>query len=450
MRDLTSISRKLKIMNSIPKSLQILLFILSLSYAFLHLGFAKETKSLLHILYFISLLSVILYQRELFKTLPPLIILFGAITTVISWALMKLQIPELANSSPNTKPLLDKLIFIPLALALLGNQKKIMIFWSVAALSALLLPWSIGHGSQEIEAAIAGQRTGFGRHPITMGMIYSCLLIAALVFFNRIVLQKKLIWLRFILWLFIVAIGLLGIIGSQTRAVYVGLFIVLIAITISLTTSLILQKNKNKKTHYSIIPLFLIVSAFTILYSQGTFDRTIKRFISEKQTYAKILQGDTSSIPLNSAGYRIHFWQETLKWSAERPLTGWDDDANSKMHEKAGHWLSSEKRHFITVHNDFLEILLAYGVLGIIFIVTLIFWLIQGIISAWRSGIMPTDYFIFFISFFIFFLFNGLFMSTWFLSDSKFLWNTVTAGAAAFIIENIKNKNASPPSLEIK
>src|SRR5690554_7630170 len=80
---------------------------------------------------------------------------------------------------------------------------------------------------------------------------------------------------------------------------------------------------------------------------------------------------------------RIHFWIEAYHWILERPWTGWGAEANKDMHLLAGNYFGN--RPFITVHNDLLDILLAYGLLGAIFYTSLITWLTKETYLIWKD-----------------------------------------------------------------
>lgn len=417
-----------------PRWLTTLLFLLSLSYTALYLPFREQMQIPLGILLLLGAYTYIRYYRYLLKT--PLHYFFwaAAIIPVVSWLLVKWQIPEESLSSPRSEDLANKFIFLVPALILAGNIKKTFLFWFVAALSAFSLPWLAGKGFTDLEYALNGKRTGFGRHMITMGIIYATLLIAAFVFLKRFVISAGNQPWRWILWAGWVLASTVGVIGSQTRAVYAGLAIVaVIATPICLVLLVRYFKDIKKIAVYGIPVLLITITSQVFLYQSGFHDGLISKTKNEMQVMQKVTKGDFESISKNSSGLRIHFWKDAIALIEERPITGWGIGANNRMHERAGNRF--QNRYFITVHNDLLEISLAHGLIGVGFLALFLIWITYKLISLVRIGTLPEDIVLFSLLFAIFFAFNGLFLSTLYFRDTIFLWNVVFAGLTGFIIK---------------
>lgn len=411
------------------------LFILSLVYAFLFLAFKNELKVVFILSGLMVFYYIFQYKKKLFNTTPFYFLLMAIFIAMLTWILAKLQVPEIATNSPEIENLLDKFVFILFAIILFGNKNKTFIFWGVAALGAFLLPWLVGGGFEEIKLAILEKhRTGFGRHIITMGMIYSVIFIASLIFFHRFVYNSNKI-LNWLLWIAILTISILGIYSSQTRAIYLGLaliwFLVLIFIIYLFFTSR--DKNRFIIVYFTILSTFFIIFGLLLLY-YGAFDFLIKRATQEQSVISYLLAGEFDKIPKNSSGLRIHFWIDAWSWIVERPWTGWGKDGNISVHKEAGNFFGS--RHFITIHNDILDILLQYGILGLLLFISLIVWLSNGVYKAWKNSTIEFDLILFYTLFLIFFLFNGMFLSTLFFHDTIFLWNIILAGYLGFIIKD--------------
>jgi O-antigen ligase len=138
-------------------------------------------------------------------------------------------------------------------------------------------------------------------------------------------------------------------------------------------------------------------------------------------------------VPRNSAGLRIHFWTDVLEWAAERPVFGWGYGAGQQMHQQADNWFGD--RYFITVHNDFLEILITYGLVGVAFVLTFFAWMGRQIYHAWKAGVLASDFLSFFVLFFFFYLVNSVFLTTFLFRDTVYLFNIIMAGAAGFVFK---------------
>ena len=62
-------------------------------------------------------------------------------------------------------------------------------------------------------------------------------------------------------------------------------------------------------------------------------------------------------------------WAEALKWIARRPITGWGQEARSDVIQLAEHFPDEIKQAgYGHLHNGYLEILLGFGLVGIVFV----------------------------------------------------------------------------------
>lgn len=417
------------------------LFILSLVYVFFSLGLERNFREFSYILYFLTIVFTAKFHSHLFKTTPFYFLVCAILIAITTWILTSWQIPNIGSSSPRLGDIVDKFAFLPLAVLLMGNTQKTFLFWLVAATGAVLTPWFAGNGFTEIKAAYNGLRTGFGGHIITMGIVYSTIAIACLVFYKRFFYHTKKPW-GYILWFLLLSCTCFGIYASQTRSVYLGIFTIyaLSSITI-LYLALNSWRTYRPTTLFFILTSTIFITIAYVLQSQGFFDSLIAKVEHEESVFWLLLSGNLEAIPNNSSGLRIHFWIEAYQWILERPWTGWGAEANKDMHLSAGNYFGN--RPFITVHNDLLDILLAYGLLGAIFYISLITWLTKETYLIWKKELIGTDLFVFFLLFLLFFLLNGTFMSLLFFRETVFLWNVVLAGFLGFILKHKYIKNST-------
>jgi len=410
------------------------LLALALLYAALYLPLRNAMAVPVGLLALIAIYTYVRYHRDQLARLPHWLFWLAALLPVMTWLLVRWQVPEEAMGSPRSEDFANKFIFLLPAIALAADTRRIWMFWGVAASSALLLPWMLGGGWSEVIAVWEGKRTGFGRHAITMGMIYATLLIAAFVFLHRFVIKPgNQVW-RWVLWSAWTLGALTGIAGSASRSIYLGLILIS---SIVITMGLVAAIKKPALRPY-LIKIGSLAAVITILsqlmiYQTGIYDRILDKIDKASASVDALINTGIESVPHSSSGLRIHFWHDAVGLIFERPITGWGLGANERMHEKANNRFG--KRYFITVHNDILEFLLAFGILGLSVMIALIAWLCRQAYLAWRASVLPGDVFIFFGLFIVFYLFNGLFLSTFFFRDSIFLWNVVAAGITGFIIK---------------
>ncbi|WP_114416426.1 O-antigen ligase family protein [Marinospirillum perlucidum] len=418
---------------SAPRYWYWLLVFLSLFFAVGQLGLKDEIKPLVYLLTLSGLYVLCRYHPELRFSPLPLMGLAALIIPLISWGLVVWQNPDLASSSPRSEDLADKFLFIFPALVLAGSSRNTLIFWGMGLVAALSLPWVEGSGFSELQAAAEGQRTGFGRHIISMGIVHGTFLLGLFAFFSRLVMRPRFSWWRFLLWAFLVGYLTFTLLASQSRAVYLGMLLALFLGLLMLAWHYCKQ-SKQLLHHGKVYALILLVAIGSVkLFEENALIKSSwERTQKEIEVYQLVLAGDWDQIPQNSAGLRIHFWKDVLAWSQERPIFGWGYGAGQKMHQEADNWFGD--RYFITVHNDFLELLITYGLVGVGFILFFYAYVFWSLFRAWKHQLMDSDFFAFFILFFAFFLINGVFLTNFLFRDTIYLFNLIMAGAAGYII----------------
>ena len=133
--------------------------------------------------------------------------------------------------------------------------------------------------------------------------------------------------------------------------------------------------------------------------------------VLQEPIIAKVLEGQFEELPRTGAGVRIQTWYAAMQWIAERPIVGWGAKGRSLAIDET-EWLSDwVKDHFGHLHNFFLEILIAYGLLGLAVIGALAAWVGRATWLAWRGGVLPGDMALFSVGFFIYWLIVNQFES---------------------------------------
>lgn len=426
----------------IPPPLYWSLVVLTLAATALSLSFHGNTRFIAAAAYLVGLVTLLSYGGPLRKAFPVWIALAGLIIPILSWYFMRSDFPDYQYANnPYPDNLLDKFIFLLLALALAGSQRNIMVVWIVAACAALLLPWASGAGWQEWSNALQGRRTGFGINPIRAGMMYGTILIACLIFYKRLVYRPEFGATRLAIWLGLTSVSAFMTAATQTRSVFLAL--ALMAVGTLLIATVVLLRNREFRLglkSWGTIAGVLILGVVLLLRSDG-FQDTLAKTESQIGAVQPFLQGNFDDIPDNSIGLRLQFWVDGAQWIAERPFLGWGYRASRLVHEEAGNMFGD--RLFRSLHNTFLDLQLSYGLAGTLLMAAFIVWLVAQLHSGWKARRVPTDYYIFIIAFLVFYGINGMFTSAWFISDSIYLWNAVLIGAAAFAYENVAAKSNS-------
>lgn len=411
-----------------------IIFILFFIYAITTIPYDSFSRIPLLLGCLLLIVYCIKYHKEYFFSSSFIFIIAAVLVSLLTWITTNLQIPETAPTSPRLGGILSKLAFIPIAFILAKNNKRIQYFILAAIIGTLASNWLVEDGFNEILLALDGKRTGLGGHIITMGIIYSTLLFACLIYFKRFRSNK----LHICLWVLLIIYSCFGIIASQTRAIYLGLALIysLFFFLIIYLSVVSWKKNKNLVFYFLFISIVSTLVVF-IFYNFNFFDSILNKASREQSVFWFFISGNFDQIPKNSAGFRIHFWIDAYQWIIERPWTGWGEGANKHLHEQAGNFFGN--RIFHSIHNDILEILLSHGIFGLMLYVSLTIWLYLRVYRNWKNKIIQNDTFIFFNAFLIFFIFNGIFMSLFYFKETISLWNIVLACYLAVTLNQPKS-----------
>lgn len=402
-----------------------ILYILLVFYVFSVLNYKDISEIVISVFVIAILFGMITKSIVIKNYFPCVIFILACLASLLTWLLTNLQEPEIATKSPRIEMLLMKFAFIPFAFVL-DDKRKVLLLWGFLAIFSFLTPWLSGEGSESIKDVFNGTRSGLGNHIITMGMVYAVVLLGLLILYKDFI-KCKYAKVSFVFWAISILCAALGVYASQTRAIYFAFVVVYILVLL-----FFLFKSKSIKNYI----IFNAVMVFAVLFLNelGAFESIKSRFIEEQSTIFQIFSLERNLIPKNSAGLRMHFWMEAWEWIKQRPWTGWGESANHALHVKEGNYF--EGRHFITIHNDVLEILLAYGLLGLLLFVAILLWLTHKVFSAWLVSKINTSFFVFYYVFIGFFITNSLFMSVLFFKESLLLWNIVLASYLGLVLSN--------------
>lgn len=431
----------------LPVLLYLAMVLLIFITSFFELLFHSEIQTLAGVMYITGLVTFLFSKTPLRRSFIAWVLLASILVPLVTWLLMKLEHPDMARSAPNMDDLITKFLFIIPAFMLAGSQKNLFWVWGVASISALIMPWVAGDGWQEFVGAWAGRRATYGDSPIAIGIVYGTLLIAGFVFGKRMVFKPAFSYVRACLWLcLLVYIGFLTF-TTQTRAVYLGIAVVIALTVVCLVVFYGLSGLGRLPKKRVILPLLMVFSVGLLaLFNSATFDRTVSKTQNEIRKIAPVLRGDVEDIPRNSAGLRLIFWVDATQWTLDRPLFGWGYRAGRMMHDEAQNYFNapSGRRLFRTIHNTYLELTISYGLAGLALFTAFFVWFFKRMHLAWKDGVLPLDIYVFTVFALIFYAVCGVFYSSLFIGTPIFLFNMVLLGAATFIFKHIVDSEASP------
>ncbi|WP_404368155.1 O-antigen ligase family protein [Marinobacter sp.] len=418
----------------VPRALHLVLVGLVFLYSALNLTDAGAVKAVEGLFLLVGLFAFFRYPTGLRNSVPVWFMLASVILLTLSWALMTLDHPEWARSGPALEDYLDKFIFLFIALALAGEVRNVATYLAVVGVFVLLMPWLSGEGWSDLADGLAGQRIGFGINPIRTGMLFAAVMLGLLCFWRRIFSVPQFSLARFVLWAFLLVYAAVCLLMTQSRTAMVALIPALIFAAI--LVFVISGVSLKKKLSYAVFAVVLSGGVAGTAYTTGLLDTTVERFQSEAQVVNKLLEGNVDEMPKSAWGLRVQFWVAGAEWFAERPLAGWGYRAGHLVLEQEN-VVDEGGRSFGQVHNSYLEAGLRYGVGGIIIILGLFVWALAGSYRLWRSGQLPTDFFVFFWVFFCFFLGTNMFDGILFQDEGVLLFNVMMGATGTFIFASM-------------
>lgn len=369
-------------------------------------------------------------------SVPVLLMIASVIILTFSWAMMIVDFPDLARSGPALEDYLDKFLFLFVALAIAGSEKRAL--WLIGGVSAcvMLTPWLMSDGFSALARGLAGRREGFGINPIRTAMYFSFTLFVAIAFRRRIVLSSNtLVWGKIILFSLFLIYLVFCLTITQTRAALVSLafsFVVCIPLFV------VVFNISFKKLLTILVGVAAAIMLILVLFSNSRIvENSAQRFLTDSDVVTDVMEGELGALPNSSWGLRVKFIVIGLEKFSERPFSGWGYRGSEVALSQAvaDGYLPHE---FTQLHNSYLEALVSYGIGGLIIILSLFVWVFYRLYLAWKSGYVPRDFLVFFYLFFAFFavfiLFDGILFQE---RHGPFLFNVVMGLAVSFIFKHL-------------
>ncbi|MGO2132791.1 MAG: O-antigen ligase family protein [Halomonas sp.] len=390
------------------------------------LGSTAETLSAL-----LGLVAVLVYGHKLRSSGPLWLLLAALMVQSLSWWFGYQDHPDWVESNPQLDRLAKLFIFIAVAWWLGGSTRNTVWLWGLAAITYVAATLVHG-GLQEWWDGLAGQRVGFGiRNNQHGSMMYGVVLLGLVVLAPRIMQHGRWRWIRRLGWLCLTLISLIAVLIGQTRAVWLALSLTL---PLALMVWLIYQWWQKGGISLrifavaSLASLILAGTAITTLHEPLT-----SRIFNESEVIEALANGEFEDVPYTSIGIRINTWRAAAEWVSERPLVGWGGKGRSLVIEHT-EWLPEfVKENFGHLHNFFLEIWVAYGLLGLAVIFALALWIGHGCWRSWRAGVLPGDLALFGAAFFIYWIVVNQFESYNSFWTGVYIHNLVVGGLVTHI-----------------
>ncbi|WP_227370543.1 O-antigen ligase family protein [Halomonas sp. M20] len=377
---------------------------------------------------FLGLIAILVYGRGVRNSLALWLLLAAVVVQVLSWWLGYLHHPDWVASNPEVDRLAKLFIFIGVAWWLGGSTGWTFIAWGSALIFYVLATLILGDGIQGWIRGLQGERIGFGIRNLQHGaMLFGVAFLGLVLFARRWLQPGKYRALRLTIWCVLFVICLLGVVTGQTRAIWLAL---LIALPVAGGLWWLYKpRDASLRTNRRFLAIGCVMALVVLTIAGLSFDDTVEERIgTESQVIAQLLDGRVEELPYTSIGIRIHTWRAASEWIAERPLVGWGGEGRSLVISETA-WLPDwVKQQFGHLHNFFLEVWVAYGVLGLAVIGALAFWIGRATWLAWRGGVMPGDMALFGAAFFVYWMIVNQFESYNSFWTGVYVHNLVVGG----------------------
>lgn len=271
-----------------------------------------------------SLGIFVFHHKNLFK--DPMLLMLGLaiISSIVSWISSLIYVHQFAKHLPEIDKLARLFIFIPIAYWLRGKPKSIYLMLVLFMISFI---WGVINNPNfvsELMDGLNGTRVDFDIKNAQYTSMFSgiCLIISTFGLY-QIILQRKffshnLMTIISFSFLFSSAIFFFIItIITQSRMVYLALFIIIVLLPFLYKISFNTATYKNIFLYYITVISLCAVSAY-FAYP------LIAPRLGQEETSAitDALEFDFNNIPMSSAGIRLNSWIEATHWISQYPLFG--------------------------------------------------------------------------------------------------------------------------------
>jgi len=387
-----------------------------LLYALLWLPWFEGYRAAESVLAVLLLATLVRFWRPWFRDDPLVrlwLLFVGFLVLAQFWYAFSLPDSEaFAPSAKATRHYTKPILILAVGIMALQYGRRFLLWFAAAAVTGLIVHLALQLETTQWERALSGRRVDFNfQNAQHTALVFGTLLLASVCYLPRALTGPHSTAVRVLKGLVttsLITLGAFGVIVTQTRGVWLGLFSgVIVALG-----ALLLSTRRTRTS--------LIIGCTTVFLAAGAlFALNIDERISNRFDRADIpehlehLATDTAieDIELDSSGVRIASWLATIDWIQQRPLLGWGADNAQDLIDRSPHFNDRFKERFSHLHNMHLEILLAHGLLG-----GALFYgmFIAVCVAAWRAyarGTMPADAALFGLAFTIFWAIANVFES---------------------------------------
>ena len=364
------------------------------------------------------------------RSQPIIWLILAAITyLIVQFLVYRETLP--AGLNPDVRILQDWFflwLFPLLAWALKGQSERAVLMIFVLAAIGLLVR-IVWYMEWENLNQFYLQRQGYGLNPVPMGLYSGIVILGLLVFGRRLMAYSKgkgvMGFVFVLLWGGALALTAAVLLTSQSRGAWLALLLALLMMAI--VVYLMYRGQGLRVRHYGIGLAAMIVCVLPVIFL--LHETVQERVQAEADVYPAIISLDLENVPYTSVGRRVHMWVHGLKEWSEKPVFGYGPGSAGKLLARVEQLAIHPHYHSI-----YIQVLVELGVVGSMFFLSALLYLLNGFISAYRRGEVMPDIFVFIAGGWCMILVSGLFSTRLFQSDGRFMMLMLTGVTLAYVL----------------
>lgn len=375
-------------------------FILLAVIALVSVGFESLGKGLFTFFMIFSAPLLLTERQTLFR--DPMVKLLGLIliAQTLTWVNALYIHPEFAKDIPSLDRLAKLFSFVFIAYWLKGSTRAVLSIFATFVAGVFIALAFAPDFHQDLMKALSGVRADFDIKNAQFTSMFAgvSLIICGFGFYwaatNRLQKTYK------VLLVILNTLALTGLtwllVVSQSRQAWLALLLAVVVLPIFLSFHSPRCRGK------ALVSFYLVIALLIGLFSTSSIVE--KRINTENSVMATILNGDWQHIPMSSIGIRFNSWIEASHWIGEHPILGSSSAAIKQVIQQSDKFTPSLKERFGHLHNFHIETLVSYGLVGLLLIYTMYYWLVRSVFIAQRERPELMSFSVFTMMFMVFWL----------------------------------------------
>lgn len=392
-----------------------------LGYALFKAAYREVGDIFQTILFIGTLFALYAERKKIIQDRVFILLILSIFIPIFSWINALIHAPQLASETPQIGAIVNFYFFFFIAYWLKGSSTYCKWFLTTFVFGVFLtLLFHSPDFLQEISLAFKGHRVDFhyinaNHGAALLGGVVIIGFIYMVEYFQKLKAERKGVN-PFIASLCVLISGSMLLVFTQSRQAWFAAFIAILLMSIVI---LLVRKTLSIK-HVTLFAFAVSIVTVVMLFQ---IPIVYQRLTSELYIIPNVLSGDVDNIPYSSMGARLHFWYESIIWIKENPLFGLGDNARSFVISMSTRLPEYIRVQFSHLHNGYLEVLVNYGILGLLNFFLLFSLLIKSTFTK-STTVYITAFSVGFISYF---LIINCFESFLSFKSGMYLFNCMTA-----------------------